>query len=209
MKIIACVAQKQSGKDTLANYLLPKLQEALPEHNWHRGAFANAVKDTFCDAFSVDRDFIEEWKERDDIPPGFDMPMRKSLQFIGDGFRKIRDRIWIEIAFRNEADKSPIISDGRYINEIKEVHERGGVNILLWRENFENDDPNPSESQIKPLVDWFVWTGREGVVKDFPITNLHPLAQYIDIFIRSEGTIGQLYTKADEIILPFIQEHCK
>ncbi len=83
------------------------------------------------------------------------------------------------------------------------------MNILLWRENFENDDPNPSESQIKPLVDWFVWTGREGIVKDFPITNLHPLAQYIDIFIRSEGTIGQLYTKADEIILPFIQEHCK
>jgi len=208
MKIIACVGQKQNGKDSIANYIFPKLQETLPEHNWYRGAFANAVKNTFCSTFGVDREFIEEWKERDDIPPGFDMPIRKSLQFIGDGFRKIRDRIWIELAFLDE-DRSPIISDGRYINEIKEVRERGGVNVLIWREGHENDDSNASESQIKPLVDWFVWTGREGVVKDFPITNLHPLAEYIDIFIRNERTIGELYTKTNDIILPYIHEYCK
>ena len=97
--IIATYAQLANGKDTLCDYLA----DALPkEKTWERGAFANAVKDTYCNAFGVSREFIENWKRNPEPPPGMLMNVRKGLQFIGDGFRQIVPSIWIDIALRSK-----------------------------------------------------------------------------------------------------------
>ncbi len=186
VNVIGFGGQLGTGKDTAADYLCkilndeiladaaktknaPNLRwkrEAFPPFErvpltWQRTAFANAVKQVYMDVFNVDRDFIEKWKREDDPPPGFLKSVRKSLQFIGDGFRSIQGDVWLESVFRDEYSMK-IISDLRYINEALKIHEYGGMCVLVWRPGFENDDSNLSEAEIKPLIDWCLNTNQNG-----------------------------------------------
>jgi hypothetical protein len=216
VKIIGIAGQLANGKDVLADYLVDKLNGHILEANdyafgsplWTRAAFANAVKKVYSDAFGVDREFIEKWKRIPEPPEGMLMNVRKGLQFIGDGFRQIKPDIWIEIALRTN---DPIIlSDSRYINEAKHIRNRGGINIVLWRPGMENNDPNPSESQIKPIVDFCVRTNQDGLISLNPQTQLAEFEefpdgiQYYDYFMRNDGDLTALYRRADEELIPWI-----
>ena len=216
INVIGVAAQLQNGKDTLADYLQKKLNDhqmdwAWP--GWGRSAFAHSVKKVFCDMFEVDFDFIEKWKTIPECPPGFTMPVRQSLQFIGDGFRKIVPTIWIDLAFKNICGRfdQAIISDVRYINELERIKVEGGVNILVWRKGKENDDPNGSEAQLRPIVDFFAKrfeeTGQDGAVKILPEEEAPNGAELIDIFIANNGSIEDLYHKVDKIVVPYIEKH--
>lgn len=234
MKIIGVAGQLASGKDTLADYLVEKLNKnkgIKPEcsfcnfqnqdgwlfceqckssledvKKWQRLGFANAVKNIFANAFGVTREFIEEWKRKDEAPPGFNSNVRKGLQYIGDGFRQIKSDIWIETAFRGTDDI--IISDVRYVNEAKAIKERGGITILLWRPGFENNDPNPSESQIKPYVEYCANYCQEGkflwstLCDDKPNDGL----EYFDFFLKNDGDKEVLQNKVDTLLMPFLIE---
>lgn len=210
MQVIGIAGQLGNGKDVLADYLCTKLNDAtnpLPinqwEVRWKRSAFANAVKDTFCDAFAVTRQFIEDWKRNPEPPPGFLKNIRQSLQFIGDGFRQIKGDIWIDIALRDEREKL-VISDSRYINEARAVKAKGGLMIALYRPGFLNDDPNPSESQIRPVVEWFANNIKEGPV---PKCMDEPeWLQLYDYFFVNDGTVEDLYRKVDEQLVPWVME---
>ncbi len=222
-KIIAFAAQMRNGKDTAADYLATRLNSKIPltrqpiapsrddfKHNfkyskqrWERQAFANAVKSVFEDAFGEDRAFTEEWKSKSVSPDGYDMAIRPALQFIGSGFRTIKSDIWIEVALRHQAPL--IISDARYLNELQAVYERGGVNILLWRPGFENDDPNDSEAEIKPLVDWAKETQTDGLVQH-DIKGMPHGMQYVHIFLKSGGSIEDLYDQVDKYIVPYVEK---
>lgn len=203
MQVIGIGGQHSNGKDVLADYLATKLTDLGSTGTWKRAAFAAAVKKCFCEYFGVNLDFIEEWKRKDEVPEGFAMNVRKGLQYIGDGFRQIQPDIWIQTCFRfNEPPF--IISDARYINEAKMVRSQGGINILLWRPGFENDDPNPSESQIKAMVDFCVKSGKEGDIASWGLEVPSDL-QYYDLFIRNDGDKELLYAKADNIVVPFVE----
>jgi hypothetical protein len=219
MRVIGVGGQLASGKDELSNYLAEKLNERTSSGNrrWQRVGFAHAVKKVFMDTFGVSWEFIEEWKRKDEPPPGFDLPIRKCLQFIGDGFRKMKSNIWIEVALRTE--NNIILSDVRYINEARAIKEKGGITVLLWRPLFENDDPNPSESQIKPTIDWFVKSGLEGDVREEGIpeemsvtasqrlNNVACSPNLFDFFIRNESSLEDLYRKVDHCLVPAIEKY--
>jgi len=81
MNIIAAFAQLGNGKDTVCDYLAEKLntERFAYESSWKRTAFANAVKDIYCNAFGVDRDFIEKWKRNSDCPPNMIIACKASL----------------------------------------------------------------------------------------------------------------------------------
>lgn len=208
MKVIAVAGQLCVGKDMLADHLKYRLN--LSGANWTRAAFAEAVKKVFELGFGVSREFIEQWKRNPEAPEGFNKNIRQSLQFIGDGFRQIRDNIWIEIALRDKNDL--ILSDSRYINEAKEVKQRGGICVVMNRPGYENDDPNPSEAQIKPIVNFCKKYLKEGPIPNFTelkyeFGDLCPDAiQYYDFFISNDGTLEELYNKIDKILIPFINE---
>lgn len=206
MKVIGCTSQLAMGKDTFCDFLATELNQY--ETKWTRGAFANAVKDTFCQAFNVDREFIEKWKRVSEKPPGFQMPIRQCLQFIGDGYRKIREEIWIEIALR-DTTKNLIISDGRYFNEAKKIKQNHGLMFLIYRPGFMNDDPNPSEAQIKPLLNWVKINLQEGpidhqkILMDYNVSTPSELMLF-DYFIKNDGTIEDFYEKIREKVVPFV-----
>ena len=226
MHLIGVASQLGNGKDKLCDHLVKVLNDKLPSNPqyieakdaysypvyWQRSAFANAVKDVFETSFGVDRDFTEKWKRIEDAPPGMLQNVRKSLQFIGDGFREIRDEIWIEIALRNESKKL-IISDSRYINEAKAIKAKGGITVVLYRPGHLNDDPNPSESQIRPVVEWCAKNLVEGPIHaaaDDPdyfvdAPNYPDFLQYYDYFMVNDGTLEDLYDKVERYLVPFIE----
>lgn len=202
--IIGAAAQLNSGKDVLCDYLVKTLNERNSSYNWKRSAFANAVKGVFERSFGVDRSFIEKWKRETDPPPGMLVSVRKGLQFIGDGFRQIKSDIWIEIAFKDSEKQNIIISDCRYINEAKAIKEKGGITILMHRLGFLNDDPNPSESQIRPIVDFCLKNLEDGAIPS-GLSNAPSGIEHYDFFFNNNGTLDDLYSKADKLLIPFLE----
>jgi len=221
--VIGVAGQAQMGKDTLADHLVERLNKKInkgwphvhpidPAPFWKRTAFADNVKKVYQDTFDRDRPFIEEWKVKPEPPPGFDMTVRKSLQFIGDGFRKICPTIWLDLVFRET--EPIIISDVRYVNEFLRVKKEGGLNILVGRTDKLSNDPNGSEAQIRPYVKWCLdhYTGSlsdalENVVLIGEETEeCPPDMNKFDLFVRNDGTIEDLYKSIDEVVLPFVEQ---
>jgi len=215
MYIIGVAGQAQMGKDTLADKLCVELNKKNKQ--WSRSAFANAVKQIFCKSFDVDLEFIEKWKVVSENPPGFDMNVRQALQFIGDGFRKIKSEIWLDVFFIK--NNSPtIISDVRYLNEFKRIKKEGGLNIIIGRPDKLNNDPNGSESQIRPYVEWLInkYEKDEKYVinlRNIDWESVHrtdnlPPPDHIelfDIFVCNCGSIEKLYNSVDNYVVPFCE----
>lgn len=213
MNVITACGQLGVGKDTLCDYLAEKLNTPCKSSckntckPWTRKAFAGAVKDIYCDSFGVDREFIENWKRNPEPPPGMIMNVRQALQMIGDGFRKVKPDIWIDIALR--FDGKQIISDLRYINEAKAVKSKDGINILMFREGYLNDDPNRSEAELRPIVEYCINHVPEGII-DLSNTKVYPVGlEYFDLFIYNNGGKEELYKKVDDLVLPYIREKRK
>jgi hypothetical protein len=211
MRIVALSSQLLNGKDTVANFLVDKLN-ITDMKRWRRIAFAYAVKKIYMDAFDKDFDFVEEWKRKKEPPEGMDMNVRQSLQFIGDGFRQIQGDIWIQLALRDlGASDNVVISDGRYINEAKQVKGKGGYNILLWRPGFENDDPNKSEAEIKPLVEYcakcfnYRFGGPICLNKQFgqPPFGL----EFYDYFLINKGALKELENEIETNLRVHVQNY--
>lgn len=144
--IIGFVGFIGSGKDTAADYL-------VNFHGFRRDSFANTLKDAVANVFGWDRTLLEGrtaearawreqvdewWAERLDMPK---LTPRWVLQYWGtevcrQGFH---DDIWIaslENKMRKTTDNI-VISDVRFPNEIKAIHNAGGLVIRIKR----GDDP--------------------------------------------------------------------
>lgn len=196
MKIISVAGQMRNGKNEIGEYICKKM-------NFTQASFATPVKKIFCDAFGVDINFVENWKIKSEPPAGFKKNVRQGLQFIGDGFRQIHPDVWVDYAIKNNPEYSCYM-DGRYINELNKIKQKDGVNILVWRPGYENDDPNQSEAQIRPIVDWFASKGLEGYVAKIDKTGAPIGCEFIDFFIINNGTLEDLYKKVDNQIISML-----
>jgi hypothetical protein len=211
MKIIGVAGQLQNGKDSTADALAPELNRARIDDRWTRISFARRLKRIFCETFGVDLEFVEKWKVIDQIPPGFDCTVREALINIGDNFRKIRGTVWIDLAMQEAGNKPSICSDVRYINELRKVSETGGMNILVWRPGRENDIPNRSESELRPIVDYYVGLIKTGLFRGYvpkekvPNTPKPAGAEYIDLFLCNDGSLDDLRQKVAGVVAPMVE----
>lgn len=193
MSLFCVSGQMRSGKNAVGEYISSQL-------GIETASFAKPVKEIFCNTFGVDLEFLENWKVKNTPPPGFQKTVRQSLQFIGDGFRSINPNVWVEYAFSNNSFNI-CYTDGRYINELEYVKKNKGINILLYRPSYENNDSNESEAQIKRLVDWFLHNSKEGDVRELNKHNLIPGCDLIDFFIINDSDLKSLYHKINKIII--------
>ena len=140
--IIGFVGFIGSGKDTAADYL-------VNFHGFRRDSFASTLKDAVSAVFGWDRTLIEgrtkearEWREQVDEwwAERLNMPQltpRWILQQWGtevcrQGFH---DDIWIA-SLENKMRKTKdniVISDVRFPNEIKAIHNAGGIVVRVKR----------------------------------------------------------------------------
>ena len=144
--IIGFVGLIGAGKDTAADYL-------VNFYGFRRDSFASTLKDAVSNVFGWDRTLLEgrtkearEWREQVDpwwaerlgIPK---LTPRWILQYWGtDVCRKaFHDDIWIA-SLENKMRKTKdniVISDVRFPNEIKAIHNADGIVIRVKR----GDDP--------------------------------------------------------------------
>ena len=144
--IIGFVGFIGSGKDTAADYL-------VNFHGYRRDSFANTLKDAVANVFGWDRVLLEgrtaearEWREQVDPwwAERLNMPNltpRWVLQYWGTEVCRhgFHDDIWIasvENKIRKTKDNI-VISDVRFPNEIKAIHNAGGIVVRIKR----GDDP--------------------------------------------------------------------
>ena len=144
--IVGFVGFIGSGKDTAADYL-------VNFHGYRRDSFANTLKDAVAQVFGWDRTLLEgrtkearEWREQVDTwwADRLKMPNltpRLMLQLWGTEVCRtgFHDDIWIaslENKMRKTGDNI-VISDVRFPNEIKAIHNAGGIVVRIKR----GDDP--------------------------------------------------------------------
>jgi hypothetical protein len=122
-------------------------------HGYRRDSFANTLKDAVANVFGWDRVLLEgrtkearEWREQVDVwwAERLNMPdltPRLMLQLWGTEVCRtgFHDDIWIaslENKMRKTTDNI-VISDVRFPNEIKAIHNAGGIVVRIKR----GDDP--------------------------------------------------------------------
>lgn len=168
--IVGFVGFIGSGKDTAADYL-------VNFHGYRRDSFANTLKDAVSQVFGWDRTLLEgrtkearEWREQVDTwwAERLNMPKltpRWVLQYWGtDVLRKgFHDDIWIaslENKMRKTGDNI-VISDVRFPNEIKAIHNAGGIVVRIKR----GDEPEWYQDAVNmnagnTNMSWLISTDR-------------------------------------------------
>jgi hypothetical protein len=202
--IIGFVGFIGSGKDTAADYL-------VNFHGFRRDSFANTLKDAVAAVFGWDRTLLEgrtkearEWREQVDPwwAKRLDMPHltpRWILQYWGtevcrQGFH---DDIWIasvENKMRKTTDNI-VISDVRFPNEIKAIHNAGGK--VIWVQRGE-------------LPSWHIMAGKANNGDTFAAEKLKALGVHasetawvgkdIDYTIQNNSSIDDLFEQIKNLV---------
>lgn len=126
--LIGLSGKLQSGKDTVAEYLIKK-------YNFNRLAFADKLKEMARDLFL--------WNGEKDAYG------RKLLQDVGMKMREIKDDVWINYILRKiDTNKNYIITDVRYQNEANSLLKFGAILWRIERNLKRQDETNKHQSEI-------------------------------------------------------------
>lgn len=208
--IIGFVGFIGSGKDTAADYL-------VNFHEFRRDSFANTLKDAVSAVFGWDRTLLEgrtkearEWREQ--VDPWWanrlGMPKltpRWILQYWGtevcrEGFH---DDMWIaslENKMRKTSDNI-VISDVRFPNEIKAIHDAGGIVVRVKR----GEDPEwyaAAESMNRGPNGNLNWAISKQKIEQLGIhaSETAWVGQPIDVIVDNNGTIDDLFRQIKNLV---------
>jgi hypothetical protein len=202
--IIGFVGFIGSGKDTAADYL-------VNFHGFRRDSFANTLKDAVAAVFGWDRVLLEgrtkearEWREQ--VDPWWaerlgkpDLTPRWILQYWGTEVCRagFHDDIWIaslENKMRKTGDNI-VISDVRFPNEIKAIHNAGGIVVRVKR----GEDPEWYEyAKMANLGDMTA----QIELNRFKIhaSETAWVGQPIDVIVDNNSTIDELFSQIKNLV---------
>lgn len=195
--IIGLNGRLKSGKDTTFKVI----KEFVPEAE--RISFADKLKDSAAAVLGIDRDTLEELKNRedflytlrgfqDDVPvdllsrvPNFNV--RVFLQRYGtEGHRDIfDDNFWVNMALPLDLDhegKLFVVTDMRFPNEAQRVKDLGGYTIKVVRDTITGHANHPSEQNIDSMIDYFI--DNTGSLDDLRVRTKHMIEPLISGEIR-------------------------
>lgn len=171
MKIIALCGRKQSGKDSIGDWIVLN-RERLGCHTARKFGFAGPLKRMCSELFGVDPKLYETdegknsfTKVRWEDLPHYDslmgwalkimdgpLTVRELLQHFGtDVVRRMNPNAWVEAAmlevWRSDVDLA-VLTDTRFPNEVEAVRKVGGKAVRLTR----NED-KPAEHETESALD--------------------------------------------------------
>jgi hypothetical protein len=214
--IVGFVGFIGSGKDTAADYLVNYF-------GFRRDSFANTLKDAVSAIFGWDRVLLEgrtkearEWREQKDDwwsqRLGVEITPRYVLQYWGTDLlrRHFHDDIWIA-SLENKARKTKdniVISDVRFPNEIKAIHNTGGMVVRIkrgpdpeWYEDALAHNQGPSNMR------WALSKMRLDKLK-IHSSETAWIGSNFDHIIENNGSIDHLYQQIKNLVpdLPYATE---
>jgi len=185
--LIGLVGLIGSGKDTVAERL-------ITHHGYKRDSFAKSLKDAVSSMFNWDREMLEgntsqsrKWREQPDKfwseKMGKEVTPRWVLQYFGTEVMRqgMYDAIWIDSVIGRYKGENTVISDTRFINEIKTIKAHGGIVVLVKREEIPTREEMQKQGTHQSEWDWI------GSNFDYTIDNtssLEGLNANVDQFIH-------------------------
>jgi hypothetical protein len=138
--IIGITGYKNSGKDTIADYLISK-------YRYHKITFAGPLKDICKTLFFLSNDQLNNRILKEQKIKQYDLSPRQILQKVGtDLFRNHFDQDFWTVHFktrisilRDNGIHYIVCSDVRFQNELDLIHEMGGIIIRVNRFNTSSD----------------------------------------------------------------------
>tara|TARA_Y100001973_G_C5196436_1_gene334568 strand:+ start:1109 stop:1690 length:582 start_codon:yes stop_codon:yes gene_type:complete len=184
--IIGISGKARTGKDTCAKFIVMAAHQHKDEcSRFYSYEFARPIKEACRIIFGWDdRHLYGDLKEVVDLR--FGITPRRAMQTLGTewGRDMINEEIWIKRANVEHNQKgNVVISDVRFKNEVKFIHENGGFIIDLHRKNV--DRINGIENH-----------GSETGVSEFLGPN--------DVYVDNDGSFEELQEKITSI---FNQHH--
>lgn len=157
-KIIGVAGLANSGKDTLADYIIANKNKSFSKY-----AFAKPIKDMMinCLGFSEEQCYNQELKQTVDNFWG--LSPREVMLLVGTKlFRENwRYDFWVKLMEKKIIDnpnQNMIISDVRFPNEAELIRQYGGKIIVVHRKNNNIKVNHVSESGLpKELVDYNIY----------------------------------------------------
>ena len=139
-KILAFGHKSRTGKDTATKLLIDYLNKEYPKVKVVRRAFADAVKNVSyllykCHGLQPRQYYDEHPEARAEKLPLLDMDAVEVWVAVGNKIRDIYAETWVDIALLDCDADIVIVSDLRYLNEAKRLHQLGGVCIKLERDD--------------------------------------------------------------------------
>jgi len=187
-KIIGITGRAGSGKDTIFRIL----DEQFPDYDVNRLGFADALKESAMASLGLKRNVADVFKERGSLEitigaTKIELSGREYLQRYGmEAHREVFDEMfWIDAAFDKLKSGVTVITDVRFDNEAKAIHDIGGEVWLVERPGEKiNEASHSSESGIREsLIDAFISNDgsiddlRKQVLWAWGITNTPTLSQ--------------------------------
>jgi hypothetical protein len=209
--IVGFVGLIGAGKDTAADYLVNC-------HGFRRDSFANTLKDAVAHVFGWDRTLLEGrtsearawreeidpwWAERLNMPK---LTPRWVLQQWGTEVCRasFHDDIWIA-SLENKMRKTKdniVISDVRFPNEIKAIHNAGGLVIRVKR----GEDPEWFDAAVSANAGpdanptWSLSRRKLEVLK-IHASETAWVGGNIDHIVSNDGTIDELFDQIKNLVL--------
>ncbi len=206
--IIGLVGFIGSGKDTAADYL-------VNYYGFRRDSFANSLKDAVSYVFGWDRTLLEgrtresrEWREQRDewwsTRLGLNITPRWVLQYWGTEVLRnhFHDDIWIaslENRLRKTKDNI-VISDVRFPNEIRSIHNSGGIVVRIkrgpdpeWYQDAVNVNAGPTNLS---------WTISKSKLEELKIhaSETSWIGIGIDHILDNDSSIDHLFQKISMLV---------
>jgi len=158
--LIGLVGLIGSGKDTVAERL-------VSHHGFRRDSFARSLKDAVSSIFGWDRNLVEgntkesrAWREQPDAfwseKFGKEVTPRWVLQYFGTEVCRagFLDSIWVDSCIARYRGQNTVISDTRFVNEIKAIRKLGGKIVLVKRNVMPNKEQVIASGAHRSEWDW-------------------------------------------------------
>lgn len=154
MVLIGLIGPKESGKDTLADYL-------VSHYRFQKHAFADPIKQICRIMFLLDPEQLNDHTLKETIDKKWGLTPRQMMQKLGtDVIRNIWDNdFWLKhIDFRLDFNNDIVISDVRFPNEAQWIKDRGGILVRIDDGRINNsskDDTHESETSNADIQEDF------------------------------------------------------
>jgi hypothetical protein len=194
-----------SGKGTAGDIL-------ASHHGFVQDSFARPLKDAIAAIFGWDRQMLEgataesrEWREQADKfwseKFGFPFTPRQALQLMGTeaGRNVFHKDLWVISLIQRNQGRNVVITDVRFKNEIKAVHDNGGIIVRVQR------GPEPDWYEVAKTAN--VGTGDEQAVAlaAMMFSKIHSsewdwIGSPINHTIYNDGTLADLQDNVRHVV---------
>lgn len=184
--IVGIGYKKNQGKDTLADLMINCIRMRHPTVRVRKIGFADKLKDISHQMFGWSGlkpgiYYDTHYKEKELILPEIGKTPRDIWIAVGNNFRAIYPKTWIDIVLYGVPCDILFVKDMGFRNEIKAIRNVNGYTINITRK-VENLGTDPREIELDGCQDWDYCVDNNGTIRD-----LNKIAEKI-----SESLVGRL-----------------